>query len=122
MKIALACNSILVEKSLRKFLKGNLVTEYEADILVSDHIVKSDKPVLRIGMDEDADLRKPFSRSQLMIKLEEKLQQSANHAMVRNFTVVEEENETLEEKIERITRIFIDDLTAIIKEHYEAKR
>jgi len=121
MKIALKCNSVLLEKSLRQFLKERLVSEQEADILVSDHAVATDKPLLRIGMDEEADLVKPFSRSQLMIKLEEKLQNSTHHEMVRSFTV-EEEEESLEEKIERITRLFVDDLTTVIKEHYESKK
>ena len=121
MKIALKCNSVLLEKSLRQFLKHHVVSEHEADILVSDHPVTSEKPLLRIGMDEDADLKKPFSRSQLMIRLEEKLQKSSQHRMVQSFTV-EEEEETLEEKVERMTKIFVEDLISVIKEHYEPKK
>ncbi|WP_201353115.1 hypothetical protein [Hydrogenimonas urashimensis] len=121
MKIALKCHSILIEKSLHRFLKNRLVPEQEADIVVSDHDTVTEKPLLRIGSDPEADLKKPFSRSQLMIKLEEKLKSSTNRQRVHSFSL-EEEDETLEEKIERVTRLFVDDLVAIIKEHYETKK
>lgn len=121
MKIALKCNSVLLEKSLRQFLKHRLVPEHEADILVTDHPVASEKPVLRIGSDENADLKKPFSRSQLMIRLEEAIEKGSHRKMVHSF-VVEEEEETLDEKIERITRVFVDDLISVVKEHYETKK
>ncbi|WP_300366391.1 hypothetical protein [Hydrogenimonas sp.] len=119
MNIALNCHSVLIEKSLRKFLKHQLVAEHDADILITDHHMVSEKPLLRIGMDPDADLKKPFSRSQLMIKLEEKIEESSNKKIVEAFTV--EEEESLEEKIERATRLFVDELVTIIKGHYESR-
>jgi len=74
MKIALSCRSILLEKSLRRFLGEHLVPESDAELIVTDHPLQSEKPVLRIGTDSGADLGKPFSKSRLMIKIEEKLQ------------------------------------------------
>ncbi|WP_456380365.1 hypothetical protein [Hydrogenimonas sp.] len=121
MKIAIRCKSILLEKSLYKFLKETPpVSEEEADILIVDHAVSTEKPTLRIGMGKEADLKKPFSRSQLMIKLEEKMKKFENHTMVRHMT--EEDEESLEEKIEKVTRIFVDELITIVRGHYEKKK
>ena len=105
---------------MRKFLKNFLVPEHQAQIMVSDHPVHTKLPVLRIGLDADADLKKPFSRSQLMIRLEEKLHNYRNKEALRAFTI--EEDPSLEEKIEVATRSFVQELTSLIKEHYEKRR
>lgn len=119
MKIALSCRSLLLEKSLRKFLTDYLTDEEDADLIVSDYPIKSDKENLRIGQDEGADLSKPFSRSRLMIKIEEKLQAGKTRKAIKSFAV---EEESLEEKIEAAALKFAEELTKIVKEHYETKR
>ncbi len=122
MKIALSCRSVLLEKSLRKFLKNHIVLDHEADLIITDHNIKSKKTVLRIGIDKEADLNKPFSRSRLMIKIEEKLQANdTKNVLGKELRFIDEE-ETLEEKIEKITYNFIKELTEIIKKHYEKKK
>ena len=118
MKIALACQSVLLEKSLRKFLKNRLVGEYEADIVISDHTMECDRPVLRIGTDPQADLKKPFSRSQLMIRLEERYDRFRAKERIEGVC---EEEPNLEERIETLTRRFVNELTHMIKEHYEKR-
>ncbi|WP_456452418.1 hypothetical protein [Hydrogenimonas sp.] len=120
MKIAIDCRSTLLEKSLRKFLQGMLAPEPSCDIVVSDHAPATEKPVLRIGTDDEADLHKPFSRSQLMIKLEEKLQHEKSRELTRAFSV-EEEEESLEEKVEWAARRFVEEVVALVKEHYEKR-
>ena len=117
MKIALRCHSILIEKSLKKFLKNFLVPEHQAQIIVSDHPIHTKLPVLRIGTDSEADLKKPFSKSQLMIRLEDKLHNHKNREALQAFAI--EEDSSLDEKIEEITRSFVRELTSLIKEHYE---
>ncbi len=119
MKIALSCRSILLEKSLRKFLDDHLVPEHDAELLVTDHPVQSEKPVLRIGTDSGADLGKPFSRSRLMIKIEEKLQADRTREAFKHFAI---EEETLEGQIERAVHEFAQELIKIFKEHYEKRR
>ncbi len=119
MKIALSCRSVLLEKSLRKFLKGYLVPDHEAEMIVSDHPLQSQKPVLRIGADKEADLNKPFSRSRLMIKIEEKLKADRTKDALKHFSI---EEESLEERIENAALRFARELTEIIKEHYEKKK
>ncbi len=119
MKIALACRSTLLEKSLRKFLKGYLAEGEDADLIVSDYPLQSSKPVLRIGAERDADLMKPFSRSRLMIKIEEKIEANRTKDALKHFSI---EEESLEERIENAALRFAKELTEIIKEYYEKKK
>ncbi|RUM44286.1 MAG: hypothetical protein DSY46_05980 [Hydrogenimonas sp.] len=119
MKIALKCRSLLLEKSLRIFLKGYIVPEDQAQMIVTDDHVTSDLPIFRIGLDEEADLVKPFSSSQLMIKLEEKFENYQSQEALQALTLDEEVS--LEEKIEHVTRSFVQELTSIIREHYEKR-
>ncbi len=119
MKIALSCRSILLEKSLRKFLDDYLVPDHDAELLIADHPVQSSKPVLRIGTDSDADIAKPFSKSRLMIKIEEKLRTDETKEAFKHFAI---EEETLEEQVERAVKSFSEELIKIYKEHYEKKK
>jgi len=119
MKIALSCRSILLEKSLRRFLGEHLVPESDAELIVTDHPLQSEKPVLRIGTDSGADLGKPFSKSRLMIKIEEKLQAGRTREAFKHFTI---EEESLEGRIERAVQEFTRELIKIFKEHYEKRR
>jgi hypothetical protein len=123
MKVALACRSALLEQSLEKFLKNRLVSPEDADLLITDYPMRSDRPVFRIGMDKDADLQKPFSRSQLMIRLEEKVQRQLQKEKIASLAEETEpaSQKSLEEKIEALTRRFVTELTHTIKEHYETK-
>ena len=117
MKVSIRCRSALLETSLKKFLAGMVTDEESCDAVISDYSYESDKPVLRIGVDDEADLKKPFSRSQLMIRLEEKAAQGQSRAIAHAFGV--EEEESLEEKIERLTRVFVEEIMHVVKEHYE---
>ncbi|WP_457592801.1 hypothetical protein [Hydrogenimonas sp.] len=119
MKLALSCRSVLLEKSLRKFLKSYLVPDHEAELIISDHPLQSPKPVLRIGADQEADLNKPFSRSRLMIKIEEKLKADRTQEALKHFTI---EEETLEERVENAALRFAREVAEIFKEHYEKKK
>jgi hypothetical protein len=119
MKIALKCRSLLLEKSLKIFLKGYIVPEDQAQMIIADEDITSNLPIFRIGTDEGADLVKPFSSSQLMMKLEEKITCYQSQEEVKVVTLDEEI--TLEEKIEQVTRNFVQELTSIIREHYEKR-
>ncbi|WP_456323060.1 hypothetical protein [Hydrogenimonas sp.] len=122
MKVTLACRSILLEKSLRKFLRNYLSHDSEADIVITDYLKQGEKPILRIGTDVEADLKKPFSHSQLMIRLEEKLERHAQKEKIHNFCKTDESENSLEEKIEILTRNFATELIQTIKEHYKNER
>jgi len=116
MKIALNCKSLLLEKALRKILSQYIVTEEKANLLITDYEVKSRLPIFRIGYsDQTADLQKPFSRSQLMIKLEEKFKTIKQKDELNS--IVDEVESTLEKEIEKLTKQFTNDLLQIFRKY-----
>jgi len=121
MKVAVHCHSKLLQKSLEKFLSTMIVSIETADIIVSDRPIQSEKPILYIGTNEDADLKKPFSRSQLMIKLEEKLAQNSTQTAMEAMVDEEEPSLGLEEKIAEIMKRYTQEVIETVKEYYETK-
>ncbi|SFP12896.1 hypothetical protein [Hydrogenimonas thermophila] len=116
MKIALNCKSLLLEKALKNFLSQYIVSENEANILITDNSVKSNLPIFHIGYnDPTADLQKPFSRSQLMIKLEDKLKTIKQKDELNS--IITEEDTTIEKEIEQLTKQFTNDLLKIFKKY-----
>ena len=97
MKIALACQSVLLEKSLEIFLKSYITPYKQCDFVISDKEIEIDKPLFQIAND-DSDLVMPFSKSALILKVE---------------------NNELEQKITKLTDNFRDDLVSVIKEYYD---
>ena len=95
MKYKISCNSILLEKSLKNFLK-----EYLSDdgILITD---RNEKNAIIIGKD----IQKPFTKSQLLLTL--------SNINLKKFD--EKKSESLEEKIEKLTSQFVKDLLKIIE-------
>jgi hypothetical protein len=116
MKIALKCNSLLLEKALKKFLSQYIVSEEKANILITDNKIESSLPIFRIGYnDSSADLQKPFSRSQLMIKLEEKLNTIKQKEELA--TTIMTDDDSIENEIEKLTKQFVKDLLKIFKKY-----
>jgi hypothetical protein len=71
MKIAVQCESPLLQRSLELFLAPYLSTFKQCDVVVRDRRIPEDaKPSLVVAA-SDGDLVKPFSRSQLMLALEQ---------------------------------------------------
>ena len=116
MKIALACQSILLEKSLDIFLKNHITPYKQCDFVISDRVIEIDKPLFYIAT-EDSDLIMPFSKSALMLKIEKFHTSLFEDEAKEKITEVRIEN--LEEKITTLTDNFRDDLVNLIKEHYD---
>lgn len=73
MKVAIECQSPLLQRSLEQFLAPYLSTLKQCDVVVSDKRGSYAKPLLYISSQSDADLIKPFSKSQLLLALEKRL-------------------------------------------------
>jgi hypothetical protein len=71
MKIALFCDSLLLKKSLESYLKGHIVKEEYAEIIISDKKFSSSKPLFLINHSQNAELKVPFTKAELFWKLEE---------------------------------------------------
>lgn len=135
MKIAIECRSPLLQKSLEHFLEGHLVSERHCDYLISDEKLPGRSNLIRIGNDSEADIIKPFSKSQLFLKLETlyKRDQALEESVALSSAMDEEmidmpesyptpeikDNTLLEEKIERLTRQYVRGLMSLIEDHYE---
>jgi len=120
MKIALACQSILLEKSLEIFLKNYLSSYKQCDFVISDKRVEIDKPLFFIST-ENSDLNVPFLKSSLILSLEkfhkEFILKEVSVEIDKPLKKINIKN--LEEKISNLTDTFRDDLIGVIKEYYE---
>lgn len=114
MKIALACQSILLEKSLEIFLKNHITPYKQCDFVISDKEIEIDKPLFYISHDS-GNLNIPFSKSALMLALDKFYENLyTDEVKVEKIDIKE-----LEEKIELLTDNFRKDLIKTIKEYYE---
>jgi len=126
LKVFVRCESVLLQRALELFLPEHLSSFKNADVVISDRRVKSAKKVIYIASHGGADLTKPFSRSQLMMVLEEfyvnqerieQIQRLSEQLEDRtNFTSLMDG--TFEERLETLTKDFIKDVVEITKEHY----
>jgi len=119
MKVAVECNSILLQKALESFLSKHLTTSKSSDIVVRD-FKSDDKRTFFISNKEGSDLKKPFSKSQLFLALENRYKEleknpkkefPTNTNQVKNF-------EILEKRIEMLTQEYKNNILQAIKAFY----
>lgn len=70
MKISFDCDCILLENSLKLFLKDYVVHKKDCDFIISDRKIESKKPVFIISSNS-AHLKTPFTKEMLLNTLEE---------------------------------------------------
>lgn len=125
MKIAVQCNSPLLQKSLEMFLHEHLTTLKQCDIVLRDKKIIDGKNAIFISSSKDADLIKPFSKSQLFLKIEEHLTKKTSKNLIEKeikseLKPIENRSfKSLERKIEILTKNYQQNLLKVIKEHYE---
>ena len=72
MKVAVQCESPLLQRSLERFLAPHLSTLKQCEVVVRDRPSVDDAvPSLLISNELEGALPKPFTRSQLMLALEQ---------------------------------------------------
>jgi len=126
LKVFVRCESVLLQRALELFLAEHLAAFKNADVVISDRRVKSAKKVIYIAAHGGADLTKPFSRSQLMIILEEFYANQERIEQIQRLSAQLEDRTnfsslidgTFEERLEALTKEFIKDVVEITKEHY----
>jgi hypothetical protein len=123
MKIAVACESPLLQKSLELFLKKHLCVEKRCDILVKDTPCYGDKRCFCISTDKEADLIKPFSKSQLILALQKHYKKlyapkQATQQVAKKLST-QESFAQLEAKIEQLTQEYKNNILREIKGFYE---
>ena len=112
MKIAVECHSPLLQKSLEIFLAKYLCASKQCDIVVRDEICMNDPRCFYISSNKDADLLKPFSKSQLIIELEKKYKSMYTKDEPMDFHI-------LEKRIETLTQEYQENILRAVKTFYE---
>jgi hypothetical protein len=119
MKIALACKSILLEKSLEIFLQEYLTPYRQCDFVISDKHLDIDKPLFYVAT-ENSDLNIPFSKSSLILTIEKFYSSLINADVAKNPEITKKiDVKQLEDKISDLTDNFRKELISIIKEYHE---
>ncbi len=116
MKIAVACKSILLQKSLELFLKNYISAYKYADFIISDREISVDKPLFLISKDEKANLKLPFTKSQLILEIKafykKNFEKEGNEQKTADLSYIEK-------KLEILCKKFQKEVMKTIKEYYE---
>lgn len=126
VKVAIQCDSPLLQRSLELFLDGHLSSLRQCDILIRDKEIRDDQhPTFVIGTTSSADLVKPFSKAQLLHALNQKMEVQKNIPIepAHDISVPEKEEpvsfEILERHIEKLTREYQTNILKAIRAFYE---
>ena len=116
MKIAIECKSLLLQKSLEMFLQKYITSSKYCDIFICDvECFEDDERCFYISQDKNADLVKPFSKSQLLLALESRYKQikkDANHTQDLYFSI-------LEKRIDMLTHEYKENILEAMRVFYE---
>ena len=123
MKVAVECQSPLLQKSLELFLVNYLSSLKQCDIVVRDIECLNDERCFYVSSKPNADLIKPFSKSQLILALENRYSElKEDEPEVEESTEVNNEPmdfEILEKRIEFLTKEYQDNILRAVKAFYE---
>lgn len=128
MKVAVECKSPLLQKSLELFLANYLSSLKHCDIVVRDVECLNDERCFYISNKTNADLMKPFSKSQLILALEKRYKERKEDEVVvadegaRSAQKIENEAmdfDILEKRIEYLTKEYQENILRAVKAFYE---
>ncbi|MDA7817789.1 hypothetical protein N9A28_06330 [Sulfurimonas sp.] len=126
MKIAVECKSPLMQKSLEMFLDKHLCSLKQCDIVIRDIKCLNDDRCFHISSDEDADLIKPFSKSQLILALEKRyksMNKTISDVEIQREEVFNEYSSMdfsiLEKRIDSLTKEYQENILKAVRAFYE---
>jgi hypothetical protein len=125
MRVAVECQSPLLQKSLELFLSKYLSASKKCDIIIRDEACLGDERCFYVGSEADADLQKPFSKSQLILALEKKYESLyGTQEEAEEISKEYEEEESmdfsiLEKRIEFLTQEYQANILRAVKAFYE---
>ncbi|MDD5371904.1 MAG: hypothetical protein PHO62_00590 [Sulfurimonas sp.] len=120
LRVAVECKSPLMQKSLELFLGKYLSSAKNCDILLRDVKCMNDKRCFYISSSKDADLVKPFSKSQLILALEKRY--GSVNETDRKSEFADDEKldfEILEKRIESLTKEYQANILRAVRAFYE---
>ncbi|MBE0491078.1 MAG: hypothetical protein IBX44_02380 [Sulfurospirillum sp.] len=118
MKIALACRSLLLEKSLEIFLKKFIAPYKQCDFVISDQKIQIDKPLFYIAK-EGGNLSIPFSTSTLYITVEKFYNRLNTQNSPQSIALQKVDFTLLEARIEEQVKEFQQNLIKTLRDFYE---
>lgn len=126
LKVAIQCDSPLLQRSLELFLEGHLSSLRHCDILIRDKEIRDEQyPTFVIGLSDSSDLLKPFSKAQLLHALNHKFE-TLKHTPVAaesdegsNLNEEKVSFEILERHIEKLTREYQANILKAVRAFYE---
>jgi hypothetical protein len=117
MKVAIKCESPLLQKSLELFLEKYLTPYKSCDLVVSDQKIEFDKKSVYISSKGDGDLVKPFSKTELILALERALKgEVAKEAIPLDF---DEQKESYVKEDGTLDFKFLEDRIAMLTQEYQ---
>lgn len=121
MKVAIICDSPLLDKCLEYYLKERLTSYKKCDFVIADKPLEVDKPLCLISAKEGAHIPKPFTRTQLFLGLEAFFK--SLKLRPRYEEIVENHRDyALKKRLEEISLRFSEEIFWAITEHYENRR
>jgi len=124
MRVAVECQSPLLQKSLELFLEKYLTSIKQSDIIIRDVACINDSRCFFISSESGADLVKPFSKSQLIIELEKKYNNLHPKTVQPTETPLKKDTSSmdfsiLENRIEALTQEYQANILRAVKAFYE---
>lgn len=123
MKISIECKSPLMQKSMEMFLQNHLSSSRTCDIIVRDEPCLNDERCFYVSTNKDADLTKPFSKSQLILALESRYKMLNKNSIVTDTSDVKEEEslglDILEKRIKFLTNEYQENILKAVRAFYE---
>jgi hypothetical protein len=125
MKIAVECKSPLLQKSLELFLSNYLTSSKQCDIIIRDEECLDDTRCFYISSDKAGDLVKPFSKSQLILALQNRYKSMVVKDLIESEPESEAEVEDslnfdiLQKRIEYLTKEYQQNILKAIRAFYE---
>ena len=123
MRVAVECKSPLLQKSLELFLANYLSSLKQCDIVVRDIECLNDERCFYVSNKPNADLVKPFSKSQLIIALENRYKElkkdEPQEVLQERVDNEPMDFEILEKRIEFLTKEYQENILRAVKAFYE---
>lgn len=125
MKVAVQCESPLLQRSLELFLADHLSSLKQCDVVVRDKKSMDSHHSLYISAEGDSDLKKPFSRSQLYLALEnfyKNLLPASDELMEHEDfaqSTMQKDISILEQRLDQLTEEYKANVLKVVRAFYE---
>ena len=113
------CESLLLQNSLEIFLRDYISSYKQCEIVLSDKKRDINKPLILINSSKNADIKIPFSKSSLLLELQNLYQKKVNKKNIKYKNHKRDNLWKLERKIDKLTLEFRENLIKTIRDFYE---